>query len=171
MRRNGLYKRVNGLTEKGNALLMSRKKWKMGMTLRTAWDLKNTCWNAKLCRENTFHTPNVKDSTRTNIHKKLKFNDHVQIILIPYEERKGIWMKYAIIRAHFKKRIQQTEDVLLPMLLQKLKTCALNSETQNPTHIDHNWGHNREGSTQSGSVHSQGKYTVKGEYTVIDPRD
>lgn len=150
MRRNGLYKRVNGLTEKGNALLMSRKKWKMGMTLRTAWDLKNTCWNAELCRENTFHTPNVKDSTRTNIHKKLKFNDHVQIILIPYEERKGIWMEYAITRAHFKKRIQQTEDVLLPMLLQKLKTCALNSETQNPTHIDHNWGHNREGSTQSG---------------------
>lgn len=80
-------------------------------------------------------------------------------------------MEYAITRAHFKKRIQQTEDVLLPMLLQKLKTVKLNSETQNPTHIDHNCGHNREGSTQSEPVHSQGKYTVKGEYTVIDPRD
>jgi hypothetical protein len=60
--------------------------------------------------------------------KKLQFNDHVQILLIPYEDRKGIWMEYAIDRAHFKRRIQQTENVLLPVLCQKLKRCTLNSQ-------------------------------------------
>jgi hypothetical protein len=62
------------------------------------------------------------------MHKKVKFNDHVQINLIPYEERKGIWVQYAIDRAHFKRRIQYTENVLLPVLLQKLKRCVLKSQ-------------------------------------------
>lgn len=57
--------------------------------------------------------------------KEVKFNDRVQIILIPYEERKGIWVQHATDRAHFKRRIQQTENVLLPVLLQKLKRCTL----------------------------------------------
>lgn len=83
----------------------------------------------------------------------LKFNDHVQIILIPYEERRGIWMQHAIDRAHLKRRIQQTEDVLLPMLLQKLKTCALNSETQNPTYT--NASQSRGQYTVIWAVHSQ----------------
>lgn len=61
--------------------------------------------------------------------KPLKFNDHVQIILIPYEERKGIWIQYAIDRAHFKRRIQQTENVLLPVLLQKIKRSAFKKQT------------------------------------------
>lgn len=61
--------------------------------------------------------------------KTLKFNDHVQIILIPYEERKGIWIQYAIDRAHFKRRIQQTENVLLPVLLQKIKRSAFKKQT------------------------------------------
>lgn len=63
------------------------------------------------------------------LKKSLKFNDNVQIILIPYEERRGIWMEHAIDRAHFKRRIEQTENILLPVLLWKLKQCTLNSET------------------------------------------
>lgn len=45
--------------------------------------------------------------------KKLKLDDHVQINLIPYEERKGIKMTYAIDRAHYKRRIPQTENIFI----------------------------------------------------------
>jgi hypothetical protein len=38
-------------------------------------------------------------------------------------------MEYAIDRAHFKRRIQQTENILLPVLLQKLKKCGLKNQT------------------------------------------
>ena len=54
------------------------------------------------------------------IRKKVQFNNDVQIISIPYEERKGIWMQYAIDRAHFKRRIDQVEILLSPILLLKL---------------------------------------------------
>lgn len=30
------------------------------------------------------------------MEKKIRFNDHVQICIVPFEERKGIWMQYAI---------------------------------------------------------------------------
>ena len=52
------------------------------------------------------------------IQKKVQFNNHVRIISIPYEERKGIWMQYAIDRAHF--RIEQVEKLLSTTLLLKL---------------------------------------------------
>lgn len=34
------------------------------------------------------------------MEKKIRFNDHVQICIVSFEERKGIWMQYAIDRAH-----------------------------------------------------------------------
>lgn len=64
---------------------------------------------------------NVFNETNS-IRKKVQFNNDVQIISIPYEERKGIWMQYAIDRAHFKRRIEQVEIILSPILLLRLNT-------------------------------------------------
>lgn len=52
--------------------------------------------------------------------KPKRFNDNIQTFYIPYEERNGIWMIYAINRAHFKRRIEQTEKVLQPVLQNKV---------------------------------------------------
>lgn len=41
------------------------------------------------------------------MEKKIKFDDNVCTYLIPLEDRKGIWMQYAIDRAHFKRRIEK----------------------------------------------------------------
>jgi hypothetical protein len=49
--------------------------------------------------ENVFNKMDVKQ-------KKVQFNNDIQIIPIPYEDRKGIWMQYAIDRAHFKRTIE-----------------------------------------------------------------
>jgi hypothetical protein len=54
------------------------------------------------------------------IQKKVRFDNHVQMIAVPYEDRKGVWMQYAIDRAHFKRRIEQVEIRLSPILLSKL---------------------------------------------------
>lgn len=59
------------------------------------------------------------------IQKKVQFNNHVRIISIPYEERKGIWMQYAIDRAHFKRRIEQVEKLLSTTLLLKLNNVKM----------------------------------------------
>jgi hypothetical protein len=52
--------------------------------------------------------------------KKIRFNDNIQTFYIPYEERNGIWMMYAIDRAHFKRRIEHTEKLLQPVLQRKM---------------------------------------------------
>lgn len=54
------------------------------------------------------------------MQKKVQFDNHVQIISIPLEERKGIWMQYAIDRAHFKRKIEHTETLLSTILRLKL---------------------------------------------------
>lgn len=59
------------------------------------------------------------------IQKKVQFDNHVQIIPIPYEERKGMWMQYAIDRAHFKRRIGEAEITLSPILLLKLNNLKM----------------------------------------------
>lgn len=43
--------------------------------------------------------------------KKVQFDNNVHTLLVPYEDRKDEWMKYAIDKAHFK-----TEMILLPIL-------------------------------------------------------
>lgn len=53
--------------------------------------------------------------------KKVQFNDNVHTLLVPYEDRKGEWMKYTIDRAHFRRRIQQTEMILLPIMNKIIK--------------------------------------------------
>lgn len=58
--------------------------------------------------------------------KKVQFNDNVHTLLVPYEDRKGEWMNYAIDRAHFRRRIQQTEIILLPILNKKIKLLECN---------------------------------------------
>ena len=63
------------------------------------------------------------------IQKKVLFDNHVRIISIPYEERMGDWMQYAIDRAQFRRRIEQTEMLLSTILLLKLngmKTSEVN---------------------------------------------
>jgi hypothetical protein len=40
-------------------------------------------------------------------------------MFIPYEDRKGEWMNYAIDRAHFKRRIQRIESILEPIMNKK----------------------------------------------------
>lgn len=59
------------------------------------------------------------------IRKKVQFDKFVQIIYIPCEDRKGIWMQYAIDRAHFKRRIEQVEILLSPTLLLKLNDMKM----------------------------------------------
>jgi hypothetical protein len=67
------------------------------------------------------------------MQKKVQFNNHVQIISIPLEERKGIWMQYAIDRAHFKRKIEHAETLLSAILRSKLndikKMCEVNLGT------------------------------------------
>lgn len=58
-----------------------------------------------------------------NIQKRVQFDHRVRIILIPYEERKGIWMQCAIDRAHFKRRIEHAETS--PILLLKLNDMKM----------------------------------------------
>lgn len=60
-----------------------------------------------------------------NIQKRVQFDHRVRIILIPYEERKGIWMQRAIDRAHFKRRIEHAETLLSPILLLKLNDMKM----------------------------------------------
>lgn len=60
-----------------------------------------------------------------NIRKKVQFDHRVRIILIPYEERQGIWMQYAIDRAHFKRRIEHADILLSPILLFKLNDMKM----------------------------------------------
>jgi hypothetical protein len=57
--------------------------------------------------------------------KNVQFDNNVQIISIPYEERKGIWMQYAIDRAHFKRKIEQVERLLSTILLLKLNDIKM----------------------------------------------
>lgn len=52
--------------------------------------------------------------------KKIRFNDNIQTFYIPYEERIGIWMTYAIDRAHFKRKIEHIEKLLQPVLQKML---------------------------------------------------
>lgn len=59
------------------------------------------------------------------IQKTVQFDNHVRIISIPYEERKGIWMQYAIDRAHFKRRIEQADILLSTILLLKLNSIKM----------------------------------------------
>lgn len=59
------------------------------------------------------------------IQKKVKFDNHVQVISIPYEERAGIWMQLAIDRARFKRRIEQTEKLLSTTLMLKLNDMKI----------------------------------------------
>lgn len=46
-------------------------------------------------------------------------------VFIPVEDRKGEWMTYAIDRAHFKRRIQQTESLISPILQKKLDSTRI----------------------------------------------
>lgn len=55
-----------------------------------------------------------------NIRKKVQFDHRVRIILIPYEERQGIWMQYAI-----KRRIEHADILLSPILLLKLNDMKM----------------------------------------------
>lgn len=59
--------------------------------------------------------------------KHVHFSDSTEFILIPFEERKGEWMTYAIDRVHFKRRIQQSEKLISPILQKKLDNtrCAI----------------------------------------------
>lgn len=59
--------------------------------------------------------------------KKIQFDDNVLIFLVPYEERKGMWMQCAIDRAHFKRRIEKAEVFLTPVLRQKLNEFKLST--------------------------------------------
>jgi hypothetical protein len=59
------------------------------------------------------------------MQKNVQFDNNVQIISIPYEERKGIWMQYAIDRAHFKRKIEQAERLLSTILLLKLNDIKI----------------------------------------------
>lgn len=61
------------------------------------------------------------------MEKKIKFDDNVCTYLIPLEDRKGIWMQYAIDRAHFKRRIEKAEESLAPVLRKKLIEYKLNT--------------------------------------------
>ena len=53
------------------------------------------------------------------MNKNGKFSDNIQTFYIPYEDRKGIWMMYAIDRMHFKRRIEHTEKLLRSVLQKK----------------------------------------------------
>lgn len=52
--------------------------------------------------------------------KRIQFDDNVRIYFILFEERKGIWMQYAIDRAHFKRKIEKANILLTPLLRQRL---------------------------------------------------
>lgn len=52
--------------------------------------------------------------------KKVQFDDNVRIYFIPFEERRGIWMQYAIDRAHFKRKIEKANILLTPLFRQRL---------------------------------------------------
>lgn len=53
--------------------------------------------------------------------KKVQFDNNVHTLLVPYDDRKGKWMNYANDRAHFRRRIQQPEMILLPILNKIIK--------------------------------------------------
>lgn len=61
------------------------------------------------------------------MEKKIQFDDNVLIFLVPYEERKGMWMQCSIDRAHFKRRIEKAEVFLTPVLRQKLNEFKLST--------------------------------------------
>lgn len=45
--------------------------------------------------------------------KKIRFNDNIQNFNIPYEERRGICINYAIDRMHFKRKIEHTSPAVV----------------------------------------------------------
>lgn len=53
--------------------------------------------------------------------KKVHIDNNVHTLLVPYEDRKGEWMNYAIDRAHFRKGVQQTNNFFLPILNKVIK--------------------------------------------------
>lgn len=53
------------------------------------------------------------------MEKKIQFNDYVHIFIVPFEEKKGIWMQYAIDR-NFRRRKEKNESLLAPVIRQKL---------------------------------------------------
>lgn len=45
--------------------------------------------------------------------KKIRFNDNIQNFNIPYKERRGICINYAIDRMHFKRKIEHTSPAVV----------------------------------------------------------
>ena len=48
--------------------------------------------------------------------KCVRFTDEVSLFNIPYEDRKGEWMMFAVDRYHFKTQIERASRILEPVL-------------------------------------------------------
>lgn len=61
------------------------------------------------------------------INEKFHFGDNVHTLLVLYEDRKGECMdELAIKNAFFRRRVQQTEMKLLPILKRMIKLSKCN---------------------------------------------
>ena len=87
--------------------------------LSIAGILKNICGHVESCPSEHLMREDGRNKY-TRFKRTVQFDDNVHTILIPFEDRKGECMNYAIDRAHFKRRIHQMEMILLPILKKKL---------------------------------------------------
>jgi hypothetical protein len=69
------------------------------------------------------------------VSKKVNLSENVETFFIPYEDRKGQWMKYAIDRAHFKRRIDHLGTIIEPILRKQMypQTTKIRSGISNVT--------------------------------------
>jgi hypothetical protein len=66
--------------------------------------------------------------------KTVKFSDKTTLILIPYEDRKGEWMTMASDRYRFQRRINQTSEILRPVLEKHLQIISNHACTKLGNH-------------------------------------
>lgn len=59
--------------------------------------------------------------TNKIINEKIQLNKNVHTLFVPYDNRKGALVNYVFGRAHFRRRIQQTESILLLNILNEKK--------------------------------------------------
>lgn len=59
--------------------------------------------------------------TNKIINEKIQLNKNVHTLFVPYDNRKGALVNYVFEKAHFRRRIQQTESILLLNILNEKK--------------------------------------------------
>lgn len=95
-----------------------------------------------------------------NKNKTVHFSEKLTVIPIPYEDRKGEWMAMALDRYRFKRRIENTSNIISPVLEKHLQIIARNYTKLNESQRQHPF--------LMSAPRVMEQSTVKEEYTVND---